>query len=326
VITDWRFLHPWLLLLLPLPLVWLAWHYASRARRHPSVLYSDLAGLAMIRPTLRVRLLGLLPVLRAVALLLGILALARPQYGQTERRLSALGLDIALAIDVSNSMMAEDFQPNRLEVAKDVVQDFVAGRESDRISVVVFGATAAVLSPPTFDRNAVNAFVDRIHDGMIDNRKTAIGMGLGLSLSNLEDSEAKSRIVVLLTDGENNEGIISPEQAAEMARALGVRVYTIGMGTNDVMHRGPWGMGAVASFDEESLRMIAEKTGGRYYAATNTGALRAIYEEIDRLEKTEIEIDEYENFDERFMLLWLPGLLLLAFELVARGLWLGRLP
>ncbi|MCB2154096.1 VWA domain-containing protein [bacterium] len=330
---EWRFLYPWILALLPLPLIWLAWHYLRRARRHPSVLFSDTAPFAAGTKTLKIRVLQLMPVLRALVLILGIIALARPQFGQVERQRAALGVDIALAIDVSGSMQAADFTPNRLEAAKEVVHDFIDGRSSDRISLVVFASTAAVLCPPTFDRQAVKLFIDTIQDGILNNEKTAIGTGLALAVDKLRDSEAKSKIVILLTDGENNTGTIAPLQAAEAAKALGVRVYTIGVGSNSITEipvQDPlFGQRMVrqqVTIDEETLQQIAKETGGRYFRATNEDALRQIYSEIDHLERTEIEVNEYDDFDERFMMFWTPALILLGLEFLLRGFWLVRLP
>ncbi|MBI5153715.1 VWA domain-containing protein [Candidatus Poribacteria bacterium] len=321
---DWRLLHPWFLALLPVPLAWVVWHLRSSSRRRPSVLFSSLEPFRAARPTARTAALRALPYLRLIALILGVVALARPQYGQVERQRAALGVDIALAIDVSGSMQFDDFRPNRLEAAKQVVQTFVEGRDSDRISLVVFATTAAVLCPPTFDRHAVSVFVSSIRDGMLDHDQTAVGMGLALAVDRLKDSEAKSKIAILLTDGENNAGSIAPMQAAEIAKALGVRVYTIGVGT-DTNFISPV-LGRSPSIDEESLQQIAELTGAKYYRATSATALEEIYKEIDRLEKTDIEVNEYDDYDERFLWFWTPALLLLGVEFLLKSVWLVRLP
>ena len=330
---EWRFLYPWVLALLPLPLLWLVWHYWRRARRHPAFLFSDIKPFAAGTKTLKIRVLRLMPVLRALVLMLGIVALARPQFGQVERQRAALGVDISLAIDVSGSMQAMDFEPNRLEAAKAVVHDFIEGRTSDRINLVVFASTSAVLCPPTFDRQAVKLFIDTIHDGILNNEKTAIGTGLALAVDKLRDSEAKSKIVILLTDGENNTGTIAPMQAAEAAKALGVRVYTIGVGSNSVTEipvndpiYGRRLMRQQVTIDEETLKQIAEETNGRYFRATNEDALREIYSEIDQLERTKIEVNEFDDFEERFMSFWTPALFLLGIEFLLRGFWLVRLP
>lgn len=331
---EWRFLHPWFLALLPLPLIWLAWHYFSRGRRHPSVLYSSVAPFEAATRTLKIRVLKAMPLLRVLALMLGIVALARPQYGHVERSRASLGIDIALSLDISGSMDLPDFPPNRLEAAKTVIREFVEGRENDRLSVVVFGSTAAVLVPPTFDRHAIGNFIDTISSSLFaqDKRETAIGMGLALAVDKLAESDAKSKVVILLTDGENNAGRIEPLQAAKAARALGVRVYTIGVGSNSVIQVPSNIFGQTvtrpieATLDDETLQKIADLTGGRYFRASNTDALREIYSEIDRMEKTEIEMNEYDDYDERFMMLWLPGLMLIGLEFLLRAFWLARLP
>ncbi|MBX3727627.1 MAG: VWA domain-containing protein [Candidatus Sumerlaeia bacterium] len=332
---DWRFLHPWFLALLPLPLIWLAWHYWRRRDAVPALVYSDAALLAAGRRTWRTRAVALMPAMRAGILLLGIVALARPQYGQVQRRQAALGIDIGLVLDVSGSMDYPDFPPNRLEVAKGVLKDFVAGRETDRVSLVVFGSSAALLCPPTFDHVAVQQFIDFISPATFarDQRMTAVGDGLGLAVSKLVDSEAASKVVILLTDGDNNEGRLDPLQAADAAAALGVRVYTIGVGTDgpiQVPTTDLFGRRVMQTIyetmDEEVLRQMAAKTGGRYFRATDAVALRRIYEEIDKLEKIEIEVSQYDDYDERFQLLWLPALMLLGIEFLLRGFVLGRVP
>ena len=322
---DWRFLHPWMLLLLPLPLAWLAWTWLKGREAQPSVLYSGLGPLARAaRATWRTRAVASLPLLRTLVLLLGILALARPQHGQVERLRSSMGIDIALVMDVSLSMQQDDFRPNRLEVAKKVMREFIAGRETDRFSLIVFATTAAVLTPPTFDRAALNDFIDIINQGIITDDSTAIGMGMALAVDRLKDSDARSRVVILLSDGENNAGNITPRPAAEIAKTLGVRAYTIGVGTLDVgwlaSRRG------ATPLDETDLREIADITGGKYFRATSEEALRDIYAAIDQLERTEIEVTEYADYEERFMWFWGPALLLLGLELLVRGLVLVRLP
>jgi len=239
---DWRFLHPAVLLLLPVPLAWLAWHLRSRSRRHPSVLMSGLAPWKAGGATLRVRALAVLPWLRTLALLLGIVALARPQYGQVQRVQSAFGIDIALILDISESMDLPDFEPDRMTVAKDVLREFARARVNDRLSVIVFGTKAYCLVPPTFDIGAIEGFIERLDPKAIygrnsEDRKTAIGMGLARAVEKLKDGEAQSKVAILLTDGENTAGNIEPMQAAEAAKALGIRVYTIGVGTNGVIER-----------------------------------------------------------------------------------------
>lgn len=328
----WRFLHPGFLFLLPLPLIWLAWHLKSRVRRHPSLLMSDLDPWRAGGATLRVRVLKALPWIRTLAMVLGIVALARPQYGQVQRIQSAFGIDIALVLDISESMDLPDIQPDRMTVAKEVLREFVRERTSDRLSVIVFGTNSYPLVPPTFDIGAIEGFIERLDPRRTvprEQRMTAIGLGLARAVEKMKDSEAQSRVAILLTDGENTAGNIDPMQAAEAAKALGVRVYTIGFGTNGkITVRNAFGFPEeiVTTIDEDMLGKIAEMTGGKYFRAATGDALRDIYEEIDRLEKTDIETNEYDDFDERFMWLWCPALFLLLGEFLLRTLLLTRLP
>mgnify|MGYP006281062627 CR=1 FL=1 len=330
---EWRFLHPGFLFLLPLPLLWLAWHYMRQAKRTPSVVYSDLSALEAGTHTLKIRMLKLLPLLRTVVIVLGIIALARPQYGRVERRQAAMGIDISIALDVSGSMDRGDFYPTRLEAAKEVLSEFVMERLNDRLSVVIFGTDAFLLVPPTFDRQAVAGFVQDFRESYLSDRQreTAIGNGLAMAVDRLKDSNAESKVAILMTDGENTAGNIEPLQAAEAAEALDIRVYTIGVGTNEEIQEQnifgmPTGRTARLPFDEELLREIASMTGGKYFHARDKDALASIYEEIDQLETTEIEMSQFDNYDERFMLLWSPALLLLGIEFLLRGFWLVRLP
>ncbi|MDX2175216.1 MAG: VWA domain-containing protein [Candidatus Sumerlaeia bacterium] len=333
MINEFRFLHPWVLagiVLVPL----LLWRQLRAARREtPTFLFSDTAVLRGLGATWRTRAVASLPWLRAMVLSLGVVALARPQLGTIERNVQSLGVDIALVLDVSGSMQAVDLKPNRLEAAKLAATEFVRNRPSDRLSVVVFATSAALLCPPTMDRGAVETFINTIYQGIITNESTAIGTGLGLGVSQLKDSEAKSRVVILLTDGVNNSGRITPAQAAEAAQALGVRVYTIGVGGEGpayIPQKTPFG-GIVnqpinAEVDERGLTEIAEATGGRYFRAVDTESLLRIYDEINAMEKTEISVDETADFNERFAGLWVPALLLLGLELLLRAFLLVRIP
>jgi Ca-activated chloride channel family protein len=332
---SWRWLHPEFLILLPLPLIWFIWQWRSGIRRQPAVLFSNNAALLAAGSSLRLKVLPWLPLLRTIVLLLGIVALARPQYGYVERRQTAMGIDIAMALDISGSMDAMDFKPTRLESAKVVMKEFISSRENDRLSVVLFGSNAMVLAPPTFDRNAVTRMIEMITPGLFANeeRQTAIGMGLAMALKGMDESPIKNRVVVLLTDGENNAGRIEPMEAAAMAKALGARVYTIGVGSNRTAMREVFDpiLGrrlhqVSAGIDEPLLREIAEMTGGKFFVADDDETLRAVYRSIDELEKSEIETSAHDNFNERFSLFWIPALILFGFELLLRGFWLGRLP
>ncbi len=308
-----------LLLLLAVPL--LAWWEGQRARRRPeSVFFSDTSAAETVRPTLWVRLRGLPLALRLGALTLGILALARPQVRDVVQERTAEGIDIVLVLDLSTSMKAEDFRPNRFEAAKDVAARFVDGRVSDRIGLIVFAAQAYTQAPLTLDYGFLKEMLRSVQMGLIEDG-TAIGTALATATARLRDSTAESKVIILLTDGQNNRGEVDPATAADVAAALGVKVYTIGVGSDgrdafgrplpDRMRRL---LPAGAQIDEAMLTTVAEKTGGRYFRATDREALAAIYDEISTLETTEIEETSYLDVDERFALFLWPafGLLLLS--------------
>ena len=317
----YRFLHPWMLVLLPLPFIWLMLQVRREKKSPPALLYSDLSVARGLPVSMRQRAWRLLPWLRTGALCLAIIALARPQCGTVEYSASAVGADISMVIDVSGSMQARDVQPNRLEASKTAAAEFVRSRRNDRVSVVLFGEDTAVLCPPTLDMKAVEMFIDSIYNGIISSRATAIGDGLGRAIDLMKDSDVESRVIILLTDGDNNAGVLEPLQAAEMARALDIRIYTIGVGQPYVP-----GLSIRADFDERPLIEIAEMTGGEYYHAGDEESLEQVYRDIDKLERSPIEVDEVADFNERFMVFWFPGLLLLGVEIFLRAFWLRRLP
>ena len=327
-----RFEDAWVLALLAVVPVatWLRWR--MERRRSGTLRYSAVgsvleAGAGLSRWKHRIP-----SVLRALALALLVLALARPQTGATSESVLTEGIDIVLAIDISTSMLAEDLEPNRLEAAKAVAADFVTGRRNDRIGLVAFAGEAFTQVPLTLDYSVVTTLLAKLDPGMITDG-TAVGMGLATAVKRLQASDAESKVVILLTDGRSNAGQIGPVTAAQMAEALGVRVYTIGAGsrgTARVPVDDPFGGRVYATMrvdiDEESLRQIAETTGGRYFRATDTESLAAIYEEIDRLETTEIEVENFTQYEERFPLpLWL-GLLLVVAEATLSRTVLGKLP
>lgn len=326
-----HFQYPYVLLLLALPPVLLAWSFWRR-RTAPSVLYSDLSVLKGLPVSFKQRALGLMPVLRCAALCLGVVALARPQFGTVEHNYKSLGVDIALVMDVSGSMQAQDYHPNRLEAAKKAAIQFLKGRTTDRVTVVVFGEGAAILCPPTMDMNAAQVFVGAITDGIIGGGATAVGDGLALALKKMEDTKAKSRVAVLLTDGESNYGKIQPAQAAEIAKALKVRVHTIALSAGSGGRQlggllGNFTIPMPATDDGDgTLRQIADATGGRFFRATDAQSLEKIYSEIDKMEKVEIETQETADYDERFMYFWFPALGLIGLEFLLRAFWLRRLP
>ena len=289
-----------------------------RRRRHRSgaIRYSDVESLkqADVRHTGRIR--HVLLVLRVFALAALILAFSRPQTGVTSETVNAEGIDIILAIDVSSSMLAEDLEPNRLEAAKAVAVEFVEGRRNDRIGLVIFAAEAFTQVPLTLDYSVVTDLVGQMEVGMIEDG-TAVGMGLATAIKRLQASDAESQVVILLTDGRNNTGEIGPVTAGQMAQALGLRVYTVGAGGQGTA-RMPIGGGRYANvevdIDEASLQEVAETTGGRYFRATDRQGLSQVYEEIDALETTEIEVENFTSYGELFHYPLAAGLLLLLLE------------
>jgi Ca-activated chloride channel family protein len=270
--------------------------------------------------------------LRALALVALVFALARPQTGATSENVLTEGIDIVLALDISTSMLAEDLEPNRLEASKAVAANFVAGRRNDRIGLVAFAGQAFTQAPLTLDYSVVTSLLDELDPHMIEDG-TAVGMGLATAVKRLQASDAASKVVILLTDGRSNRGEIGPVTAAQMAQALGVKVYTIGAGSRgtarvpvDDPFQGRVYATMRVDIDEESLRQIAELTGGRYFRATDTESLAAIYEEIDRLETTEIEVENFTQYEERFPLVLAIGLLLVVTEAALARTVLRRLP
>jgi Ca-activated chloride channel family protein len=330
-----RLHDPWvlaLLLLLPL-LVWLE----RRLRRDAAVRFPTVGVLRGIASGGRSRWRWVVPALRLAALALVIAALARPQFGRAESRYRGEGIDIMLAVDISGSMLAEDFtvdgqRVNRLEAVKSVVKQFVGRRASDRIGMVLFGARPYTQCPLTLDHGWLLQNLDRAQIGMIEDG-TAIGSALATAAARLKLSDAKSKVVILLTDGQNNAGKISPLTAADAAAALKVKTYTIGAGTRGLAPypaRDLFGnvvyQPVQVDIDEETLTAIAEKTNGRYFRATDTESLEKIYEDIDQLERTEFEAPRYLDYDEWYPWLLLPAVMLLAFELTLSQTVLRRLP
>jgi len=321
------FAHPWfLLLLLLLPAA--AW-WRGRQGKPAAFLYSSVqlvSGVANISQSSAGRILA---ALRWLALGLFVVGLARPQFAESETAVKASGIDIVVAIDLSGSMRAEDFelkgQPvNRLAIAKDVLKKFVQNRPGDRIGVVAFGTEAFVVSPLTLDHDFLEQNISRLELGSIDGSQTAIGSGLATAVNRLRELKSKSKLVILMTDGVNNAGKVPPLTAAEAAEALKVKVYTIGVGTQgfarvpqgyDVFGRMVYGREKV-DIDEETLRKVASKTGGEYFRADSTDTLRKIYERIDKLEKTEVEVKRYVHINELFHWLVAPGLGLLLLEVL----------
>ena len=263
--------------------------------------------------------------LRLAAMCLIVVCIARPRSSSQSERVDTEGIDIMLAMDVSTSMLARDFEPDRINAAKDIAMEFIAQRPSDRMGIVVFAGESYTQCPLTTDRATLINLMKELQTGLIDDG-TAIGNGLATAVARLTDSDAKSRVVILLTDGENNSGEIAPETAEEIASTYGVRVYTIGVGANGsapypVMT--PWGIemqNLPVQLDEDLLRNIASITGGRYFRATDNTKLAEIYAEINKMEKTRVTVDNFPVYKELFLKYALWALALLLLELVLRFL------
>jgi len=308
--SDWlqhiEFVHPWwlyALLLLPLLVFW----HLHKIRKQQ--VYMTVSSTEPIKDltSIRTKVYPFLPLLSLLALGALIIALARPQLSLTEEEVKAEGIDIVIAMDVSSSMLAQDFKPDRLSVSKAVAKSFVDKRTYDRIGLVVFAAESYTQCPLTTDHRVVKDFLDGLQCGILEDG-TAIGMGLASAINRMKESEAKSKVVILLTDGVNNSGYIKPMTAAEIAKELGTKVYTIGVGTRGraLMPQQRRGNGEYlyrmvnVNIDEALLRTIADDTGGKYYRATDEESLQAIYTEIDALEKTEIEVTTFKRYSEEF--------------------------
>jgi Ca-activated chloride channel family protein len=313
-------------LFLPLPLL-IVWYFFNSKKVQPVLKISSLKGFHK-KTSFLARLQPLLFILRLLSLSLIILALSRPQTMDVSTRTKTnKGIDIIMAIDVSSSMLAQDLKPNRLSSLKSVASSFIDDRISDRIGLVVYAGESYTKTPITSDRAIVkNALREIRYEGVIEDG-TAIGMGLATAVNRLKDSRAKSKVIILLTDGVNNSGFIDPKIASELAVEYQIKTYTIGLGSNGTA-RAPLGILPNGKFqygltkveiDEELLKTIAKNTGGLYFRATNNKKLEEIYDEINKLEKTEVEEFKYYNYEEKFRPLILLALALILFEWLARN-------
>jgi Ca-activated chloride channel homolog len=310
-----------LLLLLPL----IAWWYKGKYKTHYAPITMSNLTMFTGNSSWRGRMRVLLPILRGLAFIVLIIAMARPQALLKEDDVQADGIDITLTLDLSSSMLAQDFDPDRLEVAKKVAADFVEKREFDRIGLVVFSGEAFTQCPLTTDHKVVQEFIGNLKCGFLQDG-TAIGMGLATAVNRMKESPAKSKIIILMTDGVNNAGYFKPEDAMELAKTLGIKVYTIGIGsTGEAMSPvgrrsdGKYVFGMVpVEIDEPLLQNIAQTTGGKHYRATNGKELEQIYAEIDRLEKSKIDVTTIKRRSESFATFAMIGLILLVLELLLR--------
>ena len=319
----------WLLAVIPLMVVYYVWRTRQGGA---SIQVSTIDGVAEAPRTVRYYLRHLPFALRCAAVALLIVALARPQSVDEGSTSNTEGIDIVLAIDISTSMLAQDLQPDRIQAAKQVAGNFITDRPGDRIGLVAFAGEAFTQSPLTTDKASLLNILGTVRSGMIDDG-TAIGNGLATAVNRLRESQAKSKVVILLTDGVNNSGQIAPLTAADIASTLGIRVYTIGVGSEGQAPYPALDMWGNLSFvpmkveiDEKILSDIAEKTGGRYFRATDNEKLREIYKEINRLEKSRVEVESQTRYDERFAPFVLGALLLLAAGFAMRRLWFRQIP
>ena len=325
--SNFEFLNPeflWLLLLLPIMGVWCFFMASKDAASLRMPVIKD----SLVKKSFVSKLKPILYVFRILAIGFIILALARPRDVSVSKRTKTnRGIDIVMAIDVSASMLARDLKPNRLEALKEVAIRFIDRRPNDRIGIVVYAGESFTQTPITSDKSIVKRTIFELRWGQLDGG-TAIGMGLGSAVNRLKDSKAKSKVIILLTDGVNNSGNIDPRTATELAKGLGIKVYTIGIGTNGLADF-PWSKDprtGVLNFrkqqveiDEDLLKDIAKQTEGQYFRATDNEKLKEIYDEIDKLEKTKIEEFKYYNYTENFRPLIFLALAFLGFEFILRN-------
>lgn len=308
------------------------WYYFKHRKNTSDVRYSTLLPFAQLKPTLKERLRHLPFILRLLGIGLLIVALAQPRTTSQGENIYTEGIDIVLVYDISGSMLAQDLKPDRLEAARKVLMDFVDGRKNDRIGLVVFSGESFTQCPLTLDYRVLKNQLAAVKQGMIEDG-TAIGMAIAQGVNRLRESKAKSKVIILLTDGMNNRGEIDPLTAAQIAQSFGIRIYAVGVGSDKgeapYPVQTPFGMRTQfvpVDVDDKTLTKIAEMTNGQYFRATNNRALRQIYEEIDELEKTKMEVRAYRSYTEMFYdWVWV-ALIALALEALLSNTYLRKLP
>ena len=327
-----HFASPYYLWLLTLLAPMIGYYVWRTLQGGAAIRISSVAGVVRAPRTVRYYLRHLPFALRAAAFALLVVALARPQDVEQNVRTNTEGIDIMLAIDVSGSMLARDFKPDRITAAKEVAGSFIADRYGDRIGLVAFAGEAFTQSPLTTDQSTLQTLLARIRSGLIEDG-TAIGNGLATAINRLRESDAKSKVIILLTDGVNNRGEIAPRTAAEIAQAQGIRVYTIGVGTEGMAPYPAIDMFGNLTFvnqkveiDEKTLTAISDMTGGQYFRATDKAKLKAIYDEINQLEKSKVEVTEHISYHEQYLAWVLAALGLLLAEFLFANLVLKRIP
>ena len=321
-----EFLNPeYFILLAVIPFI-ILWYYLNRNKLNNSIKFSDSSAFEN-SGNFYSNFKSLLKVFRLISLALIITALARPQIIDTSTRVKTnSGIDIIMAVDVSASMLAKDLKPNRLDALKNVADEFIKNRVSDRIGLVEYAGESYTKTPLTTDKSIILKSLREIKYNNIIEGGTAIGMGLATSVNRIKDSNSKSKVIILLTDGVNNAGFIDPLTAAELAKEYDIKIYSIGLGTNGLA-LSPVGINArgklnyaniQVEIDEELLTQISEMSGGKYFRATDNSKLKEIYDEIDKLEKTEIEEFKYYSVDEKFRFFLIPAIILIVFELLMK--------
>jgi Ca-activated chloride channel family protein len=319
-----------LLILVP----WLIKRFRERHTiKKGSIRFSNVAPLTQDLPSGFVKYYNFLPILRIITLILLIMALARPQSSKGDESITTEGIDIILTLDVSGSMQAEDFSPNRLEAVKQVAADFIQGRKNDRNGLVVFAGHSVTQAPLTLDYEVLLALLEKVRLGMLQEDGTAIGMAIANSVNRLRTSQAKSKVIILLTDGVNNKGEIDPLTAANLAKALQLKIYTIGAGsqgravvTVDDPLFGKRQVPIQADLDEETLQKVAAMTEGKYFRATDEKSLASIYEDIEQLEKSQIDVKQYKEYVELFPYLAYLAMGLLGVEIILTNTRFRKIP
>ena len=310
----------WLFGLIPLMILFYFFYIRKKTSQ---ITYSGFAVFTGIKQSLRQQLQLLPLILKMLAFTLAVVALARPQSTSSGQNVTTEGIDIIMALDISSSMLAEDLKPNRIEAAKKVAEDFIESRPNDRIGLVVFGGESFTQCPLTTDHSVLKNLFLGIQSGLLADG-TAIGEGLATAVNRIRKSKAKSKVIILLTDGVNNIGAISPETAGEIAKTFGIRVYTIGVGTRGMApypFKTPFGIqyqNMEVQIDEKVLQQIASETDGKYFRATNSAKLKEIYDSIDKLEKTKIDVTEFRKHTEEFYPWVIVALLLLFADIILR--------
>ena len=326
-----KFANPYFLLLLLLVPVFVVFHFFYLNKKRTQITFSDFNSFNGIKPTFKQQFHFLPFVLKMLAFALAVVALARPQSSLSGQNVKTEGIDIMMALDISSSMLAEDLKPNRIEAAKKVAEEFIDSRPNDRIGLVVFGGESFTQCPLTTDHSVLKNLFTGIESGMLA-EGTAIGEGLATAVNRIRNSKAKSKVIILLTDGVNNIGSISPGTAGEIAKTFGIRVYTIGVGTRGMAPfpvRTPFGIqyqNMEVQIDEGILKQIAADTDGKYFRATNTSKLKTIYDEIDKLENTKLDVTEFHNYTEEFYPWALAALLFFLIDILLRYTLFKKLP